>query len=308
MSLEIRPCRDPEPVRNYIDAYWRAGHVLARNEEMFRFTYCTPWVDRRVFPGGISVLCLHDGPQLVGFLGAIVAPYPRGQSYWGALWHVLPALKGTGQGGRLLQTLQDIADDADGWYGGFGIGPEALPVYLKYGYCVRAARRWVFRPENIEQATPPVTRARLHSGESLPDENWTDYRFRRHPSFAYEVRAQGVFRTEQNGWGRVTHACWLSRSSQGDVHAVYDRESTTACRERSRYILDAWAFECPGPGWTLAPQDLPSLFHPVEARGNVCYAIGKPFLPSQIHKGDADQDRPNVPAPTAAPVRAAAVR
>ncbi len=49
---------------------------------MFSFTYCTPWVDRAVFPAGISVLGLYDHSRMVGFLGAIVTPYPRPQSYW----------------------------------------------------------------------------------------------------------------------------------------------------------------------------------------------------------------------------------
>lgn len=42
-----------------------------------------------------------------------------------------------------------------------------------------------------------------------------------------------------------------------------------------------------------AREDLPSVFHPPEARGNRIYAVGLPFLPDRVHKGDCDQDRPN---------------
>jgi hypothetical protein len=115
--------------------------VLATDEAMFRFTYMTPWVDRKIFPAGVSVLTVMDGAgsgsgsdgRMLGFLGAICAPYPREVSYWLALWHVLPELKGTGLGGKLLQTMQEIAltgggthaYGATGWIGTFGAGPEA---------------------------------------------------------------------------------------------------------------------------------------------------------------------------------------
>ena len=48
-SAVIEPCRDAAQLRAYIDTYWRKGHILSRDEAMFRFTYMTPWVDRAVF-------------------------------------------------------------------------------------------------------------------------------------------------------------------------------------------------------------------------------------------------------------------
>lgn len=307
----IEPCRDADQFREYIDAHWRAGHVLARDEAMFRFTYQTPWVDRSIFPGGVSVLCIYDEEgasltgetpaspgRMLGFLGAIVAPYPRPQSYWLALWHVLPELKGTGMGGRLLAAMQKIAlpnsgggigKVGEGWIGTFGAGPEALPVYLKRGYAARAARRWIYEP-----GPPPESgSAPMHSTESLPTEDWLDYRYRQHPMFIYDRRTGGVFRTETNEWGVVTHCCRLTPDWFEDVNAVYDLGRCEAETAGRGYLMDAWSFNCPGPGWTLAPDDLPSVFHPPEARGNITYAVGMPFLPCNVHKGDCDQDRPN---------------
>ncbi|MEW6252364.1 MAG: GNAT family N-acetyltransferase [Planctomycetota bacterium] len=309
MTPQIRPCDSADQLRRYIDTYWRRGHVLAHDDAMFRFTYGTPWVDRAVFPHGISVLGLYEGPRLVGFLGAIVAPYPRPQSYWLALWHVLPELKGGGQGGRLLARMQALAEAARGWIGTFGAGPEALPVYLKRGYAVRAARRWLYAPERGENVSEPTgasecaaaaPAADLHSTEALPGARWLEYRYERHPVFRYDLRPGGIFRTEENAWGRVTHACWLAEEWQASVRAVWEAESRTAADAGRRYILDAWAFDRPGAGWVLAPEDLPSVFHPPEARGNVIYASGRPFLPTRIHKGDCDQDRPNAGEPAAA--------
>lgn len=294
MTPELRPCEDAGQLQQYIETYWRRGHVLAHNAAMFKFTYCTPWVDRGQFPAGISVLGLYDAARMVGFLGAIVAPYPRPQSYWLALWHVLPELKGGGHGGKLLQRMQEIAEQSGGWIGTFGAGPEALPVYLKRGFCVRAGRRWVFDPSGPGGSSAPAAAPTLHAAESEPSPQWLDYRYHRHPIYLYDVRPRGIFRTENNAWGRVTHACWLAADARTEVQAVYAGEAARAAAAGQKYLLDAWAFDRPGPGWTLAPDDLPSVFHPVEARGNVTYAVGRPFIVTRIHKGDCDQDRPNV--------------
>ncbi len=300
MTMQIRPCEDADQLREYIDTYWRAGHVLAVNDDMFRFTYATPWVDRSIFPGGISVWGLYDGRRMAGFLGSIVTPYPRKQSYWLALWHVLPETKGTGLGGKLLARMQAIAEGGGGWIGTFGAGPEALPVYLKRGYCVRAGRRWIFvggaggaHDADVHTSTAPTV---LHTAEAEPNPEWIDYRFRRHPVFKYDIREGGIFRTEENEWGIVTHACRLDRGWEEDVRAVYQQAGARANKQGRKYLMDAWAFDCPGPGWSLAPDDLPSVFHPPAARGNVIYAVGRPFIVSRIHKGDCDQDRPNLDA------------
>ena len=320
-SAVIEPCRDAAQLRTYIDTYWRKGHILSRDEAMFRFTYMTPWVDRAVFPTGISVLGIYEsaapGARMMGFLGAIAAPYPRPRSYWLALWHVLPELKGGGTGGKLLQRMQDIAlapgaDGSTGWIGTFGAGPEALPVYLKRGYSCRAARRWVFDAAN---ATSKVVAApaSLNSSESIPDRAWIEHRYVRHPIYKYTIASAGagaelgdasIFRTETNPWGVVTHCVRLAPSGRWreDVMERYEQGKSQAAAFGKPYLMDAWSFDCPGAisgssgegtGWSLAPDDLPSVFHPPEARGNIIYAVGRPFLPTSVHKGDCDQDRPN---------------
>lgn len=294
-DVSIEPCRDADQLRAYIDANWRAGHVLARDEAVFRFTYMTPWVDRRNFPKGISALGAYRGDRLVGFLGAIVAPYPRARSFWLALWHVMPELKGSGAGGELLKRMQQIAlgdgPEPMGWIGTFGAGPEALPVYLKRGYVVRGARRWLYEPTPNPGPSRPH---RLQPGECEPDGTWLRHRFANHPSFQYDVLPGGVYRTEDNAWGRVTHVCRLGADWFHSTRQVYEREHAIAQRAGRPFLLDAWSFDCPGNGWTVAPSDLPSVFHPPQARGNITFAVGLPFVPSRIHKGDCDQDRPNL--------------
>jgi hypothetical protein len=292
-AATIRPLEDRDQLRAYIDEYWAPDHILARDPAMTEFTYATPFVDLSIFSGGLSVLGTYaDDGRLIGFLGAIVAPYPRPQSYWLALWHVLPELKGTGMGGKLLAQMQEIALGADGWIGTFGAGPDALPVYLNRGYTARGVRRWMWEGTRTDEhvrrfqpAVPPY--------EQLPGGDWFDFRFDRHPVFDYERYDRAVFRTEDNEWGRVTHAVWLH--PEGGFDEVV---STVAERERAAagdrpYVLDAWSFEPPSDYWRVTPKDLPSVFRPPEARGNLVFAVGNPFLPSTVQKGDCDQDRPN---------------
>lgn len=293
MSAHIEPLRERDELRAYIDQYWASGHVLARNPAMTEFTYATPWVDRTTFPSGYSVLGAYStDDRLLGFLGAIVAPYPRPQAYWLALWHVLPELKGTGMGGQLLKQMQDIALTVGGWIGTFGAGPHALPVYLNRGYTARGVRRWIFSSDPEGDPTPALP-PNPGPSEVEPPGSWFDFRFGRHPVFDYERHPTGVFRTEENEWGRVTHAVWLGNGAERLVASVCARESATAKLDGRDYVLDAWSFEPPGPEWRVAPREMPSVFHPPEARGNTIFAVGFPFLPGRVQKGDCDQDRPN---------------
>lgn len=326
-AVQIKPCTDAAQLRKYIDEHWRSGHVLARDERMFAFQYSTPWVDRTVFPQRISVLGAYESGRLVGFLGSIVAPYPRPQSYWLALWHVLPEFKGGGLGGKLLSAMQEIAVGSDGggtgermgWIGTFGAGPEALPVYLKRGYACRAVRRWLWTaPDDFDLSMiAKPAEAPTHSAEWEPGEKWLRYRFDQHPVFQYTTRTSpgpsgptggGIFRTEENSWGVVTHCCRLFGDWRGAVRDVAREGREQAARLGKPYVLDCWSFDAPGglsttgvaaglstkdACWTLAPDDLPSVFHPPTARGNLIYATAKPFLPTRVGKGECDQDRPN---------------
>jgi GNAT superfamily N-acetyltransferase len=288
MTVELEPLRDRDELRHYIDAHWAAGHILARNPAMTDFTYATPWVDRTAFPGGYSVIGAYSGSRMVGFIGAICSPSPRPVSYWLALWHVLPELKGTGAGGRLLRAMQEIATGAGGWIGTFGAGPDAVPVYLNRGYTVRGVRRWVYSKDAVDE-TSEAARPQL----TPASDDWAEYRFDRHPVFEYERSGQAIFRTEENAWGRVTHAVWLADGADDSVRSVYEREQAAAQTAGTDFLLDAWCFSPPGPQWQPAPRDLRSVFHPPEPRGNLIFAVGLPDLPRQVQKGDCDQDRPN---------------
>lgn len=294
-NYTIQPCRNDEQLRAYINEYWSENHILARDETMFSYIYKTPWVNREIFSHGTNVLCVYDekhNDRLMGFIGAIATPYPRDQSFWLALWHVLPELKGTGLGGMLLHNMQNFSESINGWIGTFGAGPEALPIYLKRGYSVRAVRRWVFNPK-------PNIRPSIHcepsynKSEVKPNKEWIDYRYTKHPIYNYNIKGKEIFRTEENAWGLVTHCLTLSGDWVENVMVEHAENLEYAKKAGIKYLMDAWSSDCPGTGWTLAPKELPSVFHPPEARGNLIYASGRPFIPTLISKGDCDQDRPN---------------
>lgn len=290
MDLTIEPCRDDRVLARYIDEHWRRGHVLARDPQMFEFQYRTPWVGRAEFPGGTSVMCAYrpDG-AVVGFLGAIAAPYPRPRSYWLALWHVLPETKGAGVGGRLLDAMQAAAMGAEGWFGGHGANQEAVPIYRKRGFEVRAVHRWLYDPASPPE---PVTSVSLRPGELRPDEEWEAYRFDRHPVFTYERFGSTVLRCESNTWGRVSHVLRLGPDWPDVVAEVHRREKAHPDAVAGNHLLDAWSIQPPGGRFLAAPEPIPSVFHPPEARGSVQYAFGHPFGPSVVEKGDGDLDRP----------------
>lgn len=258
---------------------------------MFEFQYRTPWVPAELFPSGTSVVCAYGSHgDLVGFIGAIVAPYPRPLSYWQSLWHVVPRMKGTGVGGRLLERMRDLATTSDGWTGVFGTTPEGLRVYRRHGFEIQPVSRWIYSPGG---AAPSTTPSALLLGEQRPSDEWDEYRFGQHPTFTYERCGSTVFRTESNSWGRVTHVVRLGTDWFGAVEGVYEAQLRQAESNGEPYILDAWEREHPGGNWSMADQNLPSVFHPPEARGNTLYAAGFPYCPSVLDKGDSDQDRPN---------------
>lgn len=298
----IEPVRDVAVLRQYIHENWRANHILSRDERMFNFQYRTPFVDSRIFPKGVSVLGAYEGTTLVGFLGAIIAPYPRPQSFWLALWHVLPTLKGGGHGGKLLAEMQKFAVGEDGrgnlknngWIGTFGAGPEALPVYLKRGYACRAVRRWTYTGPTMASTPAPFS---LHAGEVRPSEEWLAYRYDSHPIFKYQRHRACITRTESNAWGRVTHVLRLDDQAPGgwrdEINGIYMKESAEALASGQPYLMDAWCIDTPGEGWKLAADDLPSVFHPPTPRGNLIYTVGRPFVCGDVQKGECDQDRPN---------------
>lgn len=259
--ISIAPCRDAERLRRYIDQHWKPGHILARSPVMFDFQYRTPWAEA-MFGDAYSILEAERDGELVGFIGAIAAPYPADRSLWLALWHVIE--KGTGVGGRLLAEMEQRAD----WIGTFGAGPEALPIYRKRGYHVTEVRRWVHRID--------VEPRRGVTGPAYPSD-WVDYRFRLHPVFDYEFEDDSIMRYESNEFGEIAHA----------ITGYNDRWNNFGFS-----LVDCWSPHQPSGRWRLAPQDMPSVFHPPEARGNTIYAVGKPTMPVHIGKGDCDQDRP----------------
>ena len=305
----IAPCHDAGALRTYIDQHWQEGHILARSEEMFRFQYQTPWVDRTLFPSGVSALCAYEGEPggpMVGFLGAIMAPYPSETSLWLALWHVLPERKGTGLGGELMEEMRRLVDGAGAWMGGFGAGPQALPVYLKRSFCVRASRRWVFDSRAVENK-PRILTPGLMSGlpgppgppapppnscECDPDEAWLRYRFDEHPVLSYERVGGHIVRSDRNAYGQVVHVC-RHGAPDGTLEQLHREAADEAARDGVPLLMDAWSARCPGLGWQLASPDLPSVFHPPAARGNIIHAIAHPYMPVDVQKGDGDQDRPN---------------
>ena len=95
-------------------------------------------------------------------------------------------------------------------------------------------------------------------------------------------RRETIVRSDLNAWGRVLHVARLGpdwpEALRGEVYR-YD-------------LVQAWAYQSPGWGWEAPAATVPTVFHPVEARGNTLLVAGLPAAPRAIHGSDGGQDRP----------------
>lgn len=261
----IRPAKLSE-IMPAIAAHWSPNHPTGRDETFARHWFCTPWVNRNVFTHGVSALVEMDGDRFLGMSSVMVTP----TAAWHMIWFVAPEAKGTGLGRRLIAAMIEHIHPKPMHV--LGIHPLGLPFYQKFNFQLRPAVRYRLDP-------PPY--APTTTGAS-PDEDWIRYRYTDHPSFKYERRGDTIVRADYNDWGRVLHVARLGRdwpeALSGDVY---------------RYnLVQCWAYDSPGVGWTMPPAHVPTVFQPPTARGNTLWVAGLPSLPSEIHGSDGGQDRP----------------
>lgn len=248
----------------YIAANWTAGHPAGRNEAFARHWLATPWVDAGVFTRGASVLGAFSGHELVGLSCAMVTP----TAGWHMIWHVKQ--KGTGQGTALIKAMMAALHPKPMHV--FGISAFGRVVYQKLGFELRDATRWRL----------DATRAfESHVSETPVSEDWLRYRYDEHPILLYQRRGDTIVRSDSSKWGRVLHVARLGCDWPDALHGV-----------RGHRLIQAWSYYSPGEGWVVPSAALPTVFHPVQARGNTLLVAGSPALPAEIHGSDGGQDRP----------------
>ena len=265
MNVTIRPAESLHEVMAALRAYWTVGHPAAHDEAFARHWFMTPWVDIMKFPDKISVIVAERDGVLVGCDGVIITPVQA----WRVIWSVAPSMRGMGLGMKLAESMNALLAPP---IHVFGISNAGRPIYEKLGFQLRVALRWRLGHE------PHIAKMRPDPA----DDDWIGYRYDQHPSFRYERRGETIVRSDLNAWGRVLHVARLGpdwpEALRGEVYR-YD-------------LVQAWAYQSPGWGWEVPPTTVPTVFHPVEARGNTLLVAGLPAAPRAIHGSDGGQDRP----------------
>jgi len=126
----------------FIDAYWRAGHVLSRDEALFRWQFA---VDAAQRAGGleISMLLAWHGDRLVGMLGLIPTLFTvKGETIRGAWTANLRALADCGIPGVGMQ-LMLMAQQEFEVMAVLGINDEVAKLNRLLGYqLIEDLPRW----------------------------------------------------------------------------------------------------------------------------------------------------------------------
>lgn len=266
-DIVIRPAEDLSSVQAFIRNHWTLHHPTGRADSpMAAFYFQTPWVNRNSFPHGLSVLQAWLNSVCVGVSCALVTP----DVAWHVIWTVSQDARGFGTGRRLLLAMRDAV--APRPFHVCGISALGRPQYEATGFQTGMALRWRLTSD------PPVSVCKPRA----LDPEWFAYRFDQHPVFKYERRGETILRHDHNAWGHVVHVARIGADWPIALHPLRSSAS----------LIQAWALTSPGMGWEVPPAWLPSVFHPIEARGNTLGVAGWPALPAEIHGADGMQDRP----------------
>jgi GNAT superfamily N-acetyltransferase len=173
-------------VQRFIDARWRPGHVLARDEELVR------WQHRSLAdPERLAILGAEQDGELVGMLGLIefeaCLGERRGRGAWMTNWLVVPELRGEGIGSALAERAcseYELVGALD--------ANDATRAALADSFVERPILRWALpydlsaMPGQPEWLDEPASSAETFAG-ACRDEEFVAWRYRNHPRFEYTV-------------------------------------------------------------------------------------------------------------------------
>ena len=314
--------RVPE-IQTFINANWRAGHVLARDAALLRWQH-----RRRGHPESLAVLVAEEDGRLLAMLGWIefeaCAGDERFPGGWMTNWLVVPEARGLGLGLALVRHGMENAYD---FVGALGANSATLHVLGGAGFAEVGMHRWV-------HVLDVAALRELLRGREVPESGWAglggaagaaavgflgacrdepfvDWRYRRHPRFRYEVLEAGAglaaYRVEQVAGSdakvmRVTDFLGGERLAQ---------ELVEAAARNSVVFAD---FSCTSPQFAAPlesagfvredrlPIALPGRFQPLDFSDRPIVSnfwasprLGIDFASDDLYvtRSDSDLDRPN---------------
>ncbi len=225
---EIRWCLPAETstVMRFIDEHWRNGHVLSRDEALFRWQY------RHLSdPSRLSVLGGWRGDRLVGMLGVVQADSCVSGKVvpgaWLTLWYADPAEAGLG-----LQLLKAVFTEGFGLLATSGMNSTSFRLLRAMRFAMMdEVPRWVLPVNRDALATltgtapPPASSFPEPPGASPGVVNWTDSMAPRWDEawqrMAPEMGTTGVWRDAAYiGWRYSNHPRFQYR-----IRVAVDRAS-----------------------------------------------------------------------------------
>ncbi|MDJ0738911.1 MAG: hypothetical protein QNJ91_04300 [Gammaproteobacteria bacterium] len=332
---EIRFARlaDLRPLMAFMDAHWRAGHILSVSEDLFRFDFQDG--DRL----NLALAC--DGSDIIGIFGFMRYSSLDCPDLAGSLWKVVD---GRGSPMLGLQLRRFVVDRvAHRYFAAPGAGLQTRPIYRVLGMQWIEMDHYVAaNPDVREQricriadatAAPtlavepgadlePVASADVLADFPFLDDSGggpqKDFAYLRRRFFAHPIYAYRVFRLVDHGETLCVVVC---REVGHDGHKAlrvvdfYGDPRHMADVVRGLFqVVVAEGFEyadfvCSGfdpvlmqrAGWRRLDFDrqdvvVPNYFEPFVRKNVRVYAVADthPGIRPRLCRADGDQDRPNV--------------
>ena len=320
VRFEWLPLERLDELQAFVDAHWRAGHVLARDAELLRWQH-----RRRDDPETLAVLVAEEDGRLLAMLGWIefdaCAGEERGRGGWMTNWLVVPEARGLGLGLALVEHA--MAGPFD-FIGALGANSATLHVLGAAGFAEVGMHRWVrvFDPEALREL---LGRAYAVSDSRAPrvasdsagfvgacrDDAFLEWRYRDHPRFAYELlwdeTGFAAYRIEQvaGSSAKVMRITDLL-GGEGFVRALVE------AAEKERVVLADFYCTSARFGTPLEavgfvredrlPEPLPGRFQPLDFSDRPIVSnfwaaprLGVDFAGGDLYvtRADSDLDRPN---------------
>jgi GNAT superfamily N-acetyltransferase len=179
-------------LQTFVEEHWRAGHILARNEELLRWQHRLPDEER------LSILVADDAGGIVGMLGFI--PFracvrgDEARGGWMTNWLVVPSRRGEGLGRRLVERVLDREFDLVGALAG---NETTQRVLGGLGFWAQASMpRWI-----LVRSTEALAQLLGESASSYPDTAWRAWR-------SHELLTPPAAELEVGSWDAAAGHAW----------------------------------------------------------------------------------------------------
>ena len=202
-------------LQTLIDAHWRSGHVLARDEALLRWQYrhlCSP--------DELSIVIATDrkNDRIIGCLGLIQAPFndhgTKRLALWMSMWLLVPEARGKGIGFALLDRA--IRDGYD-VIACVGFNDVTRRLVSRMGFYIQdVVPRWV-RPVSL-QALLSLTAARPQPYSDALRARWET--ITAGPRLAPAGLVVGSTQERLRGWGE----CWRKRLAPAYLSTWHDAD------------------------------------------------------------------------------------